>query len=165
MRREEKDAWGEQCYPSQFLSSCLGGTAVTTARTHTHTHQRVHRHTNTAYSADGWHTDTAMQRWREAAREGGREPPYEREWGRGQPEDGMLGIRVWQERETEERRGKDTRREWGGRLRRQGEEALRKAGWKDRWRGWHKEASWLKGFVSERHGDAGAEWVLAHVAL
>lgn len=117
MRREErkKDEWGEQCYPSQFLSSCLGGTAVT--NTHTQTHVRVCTDTQTQPILPM--ADTQILQCRDE----GREPAYERVWGRG-----VGATRGWHAgvksvaRKTEGGETEKTKNV----VRRQGEEVLRK---------------------------------------
>ena len=49
-RKERERKKSGMIYLSQFLSSCLGGTAVSNTHTLTHTHTNTHQ---TAYSADG----------------------------------------------------------------------------------------------------------------
>ena len=85
-RRGKEKTGVNKRYPSQFLSSCLEGTAAHVS-THTHTHACTHTHTHThahthAHTRTHTHThsrqpilpmadtDTAMQREMKGGREG-----------------------------------------------------------------------------------------------
>ena len=89
-RRGKEKSGVNKRYPSQFLSSCLGGTAAhvsTHTHTHTHTHTRARSRQPILPMAD---TDTAMQREMKGGREGASEQAgRERKATRGGEGSGM----------------------------------------------------------------------------